>query len=145
LLAKAAEGCSYFISQTVYQTQATEQLLRDYLRGLPRRRHPTSTDCPDFRACWAEKDDQLSQVARRPDPVRDWDCYLQRRKPDRPSIEICRDNLERFLDHDYVSEIPLGINVESVSINRNEIDASVDLFRALDDVMRAKFGDQRRS
>jgi hypothetical protein len=44
-----------------------------------------------------------------------------------------------------VSEIPLGINVESVSINRNEIDASVDLFRALDDVMRAKFGDQRRS
>jgi hypothetical protein len=34
-------------------------------------------------------------------------------------------------------EIPLGVNVESVSINRDEIDASVDLLHALSEVMRA--------
>jgi len=52
------------------------------------------------------------------------------------SIEICRDNLRRILDHLYTREIPLGINVESVSINRDEIDASVDLFHALDEVIQ---------
>ena len=32
LLAKGLEGCSYFISQTVYHAPPTEALLRDYLR-----------------------------------------------------------------------------------------------------------------
>ena len=51
------------------------------------------------------------------------------------SIEICRDNLRRILDHPYARELPLGINVESVSINRDEIDASIDLFHALREVL----------
>jgi hypothetical protein len=46
MLAKGLQGCSYFISQTVYQPHATERLLRDYLRDCrgagvePRRRDP---------------------------------------------------------------------------------------------------------
>jgi hypothetical protein len=47
------------------------------------------------------------------------------------SIEVCCDTLRRILAHDYAGAIPLGVNVESVSINRDEIDASVDLFHAL--------------
>ena len=54
------------------------------------------------------------------------------------SIEICRDNLRRILDGAYATHIPLGINVESVSINRDEIDASVDLFHALKEVMAGR-------
>jgi hypothetical protein len=54
------------------------------------------------------------------------------------SIEICRDNLRRILDHPYAREIPLGVNVESVSINRDEIDASVDLVCALSEVMQGR-------
>jgi len=34
--------------------------------------------------------------------------------------------------------LPLGINVESVSINRDEIDASIDLFHALREVLAGK-------
>jgi hypothetical protein len=48
---------------------------------------------------------------------------------------ICRDNLRRILAHDWAREIPLGVNVESVSIVREEIDASVDLFHALAEVL----------
>ncbi|HEY5897725.1 MAG TPA: hypothetical protein VIV54_09190, partial [Burkholderiales bacterium] len=54
------------------------------------------------------------------------------------SIEICRDNLRRILEQPYAAEIPLGINVESVSINRDEIDASVDLFHALREIMSSR-------
>src|SRR5204862_284073 len=51
------------------------------------------------------------------------------------SIEICRDNLRRILDEPYAGEIPLGVNVESVSINRDEIDAGIELFHALREVL----------
>jgi hypothetical protein len=51
------------------------------------------------------------------------------------SIEICRDNLREILSQDYVAELPLGVNTESVSINKDEIDASIDLFQALKQVL----------
>ena len=143
LLAKAAEGCSYFISQTVYQTQATEQLLRDYLRdcrgaGIPPRRIVLT-----FAPAGREKTISFLKWLGVRIPSETESPITSATNPIARSIEICRDNLQRILDHDYVSEIPFGINVESVSINRDEIDASVDLFRAPDDVMRAKFGDHK--
>jgi len=39
---------------------------------------------------------------------------------------------------DGAAEVPLGVNVESVSINRDEIDASVDLLHALRETMAGK-------
>jgi hypothetical protein len=51
------------------------------------------------------------------------------------SIDICRENLRRILAHDWAREIPLGVNIESVSIVREEIEASVDLFHALAEVL----------
>src|SRR5258706_10831251 len=59
-------------------------------------------------------------------------------RPLAKSIEICCDNLRRILEQPYASKLPLGINVESVSINRDEIDASVDLFHALREVLAGK-------
>ena len=53
------------------------------------------------------------------------------------SIEICRDNLRRILEQPYAKEVPLGVSVESVSINRDEIDASIDLVHALAEVVGA--------
>jgi hypothetical protein len=59
-------------------------------------------------------------------------------RPLAKSIEICRDNLRRILDGAYASQVPLGVNVESVSINRDEIDASVELFHVLAQVMAGR-------
>ena len=59
-------------------------------------------------------------------------------RPIEKSIAICRDNLRRILDGRYAGEIPLGVNVESVSINRDEIDASVELFHALREVLAGR-------
>jgi len=54
------------------------------------------------------------------------------------SIRICRDNLRRILDGKYAASIPLGMNVESVSINRDEIDASVELFQVLSETLAGR-------
>lgn len=140
LLAKSIEGCSYFISQTVYNADATERLLTDYVRdcrgaGVQPRRVVLT-----FAPAGREKTIAFLKWLGVHIPLETESAIVGAANPIARSIEICGENLRRILDHDYVRQIPLGINVESVSINRDEIDASVDLFRALDGIAREKLG-----
>ncbi|MEW6689186.1 MAG: hypothetical protein AB1452_08870 [Pseudomonadota bacterium] len=131
LLAKGIEGCGYFISQTVYAPEATVRLLADYARdcrgaGVAPRRVVLT-----FSPVGREKTMAFLRWLGVNVPKSTAEAILGNASPLKKSIEICRENLRRILDHAYAREIPLGINVESVSINRDEIDASVDLFHAL--------------
>ena len=140
LLAKGIEGCSYFISQTVYHADATARLLRDYVRdcrgaGVQPRRIVLT-----FAPAGREKTITFLKWLGVNIPLETEAAILNSANPIARSIEICRDSLRRILDHDYARQIPLGINVESVSINRDEIDASVELFRVLGDVVREQLG-----
>ena len=136
LLAKGIEGCGYFISQTVYHADASVRLLADYARdcrgaGVKPRRIVLT-----FSPVGREKTMAFLNwlgVRIPPETAR---AILGAAKPLAKSIDICRDNLRRILEQPYAREIPLGINIESVSINKDEIDASVDLFQALSEVLR---------
>ena len=138
LLAKSIEGCSYFVSQTVYHAEASVRLLADYARdcrgaGVQPRRIVLT-----FAPVGREKTMQFLQWLGVRIPAVTAQDILNDSNPLKKSIEICRDNLRRILDHAYAREIPLGINIESLSINRDEIDASVDLFHVLQAVIAAR-------
>jgi hypothetical protein len=138
LLAKGLEGCSYFISQTVYHAPPTEKLLADYLRdcrgaGVEPRRVVLT-----FAPCGREKTMAFLHWLGVNVPGETARAILGAARPLAKSIEVCRDNLRRILDHPYAAEVPLGVNVESVSINRDEIDASIDLFHALREVLAGR-------
>jgi hypothetical protein len=138
LLAKGIEGCAYFISQTVYSARPTQRLLRDYLRDCRGAGSEPRRVVLTFAPCGREKTLAFLRwlgVNVAPDTER---AILGAADPLRKSIEICRDNLRRILDEPYAGEIPLGVNVESVSINRDEIDAGIDLFHALRAVLAGK-------
>jgi hypothetical protein len=138
LLAKGLEGCGYFISQTVYHAPPTQRLLADYVRDCRGAGIEPKRVILTFAPCGREKTLAFMRwlgVNIAPDTER---AILGAANPLRRSIEICRDNLRRILDGAYASEIPLGINVESVSINRDEIDASIDLFHALHEVLKGR-------
>ncbi|MGQ0656740.1 MAG: hypothetical protein ACT4NU_01380 [Chromatiales bacterium] len=140
MLAKSMEGCSYFISQTVYHAGQSIRLLRDYLRdcrgaGVDPRRVVLS-----FAPCGRERTMAFIRWLGVKVPTKTERAILSAPNPIGKSIDICRDNLRGILDHDYFNHIPLGINVESVSINRDEIDASVDLFH----VLAEEFENRRR-
>jgi hypothetical protein len=138
LLAKGIEGCGYFISQAVYHAPPTQQLLRDYLRdcrgaGVEPRRVVLT-----FAPVGREKTMLfLKWLGVHVPPATERDI-LGAASPLAKSIEICRDNLRRILDEPYAGDIPLGVNVESVSINRDEIDASVELFQVLKETLEGK-------
>jgi hypothetical protein len=135
LLAKGIEGCAYFISQTVYHAPPTQRLLADYLRDCRGAGTPPKRVILSFAPCGREKTLAFIRwlgVNVAPETER---AILGAASPLAKSIEICRDNLRRILDEPYARDIPLGVNVESVSINRDEIDASIDLFHALKEVL----------
>lgn len=135
LLAKGSDGCSYFVSQTVYHADATERLLADYVRDCRDAGVPTRRVVLTFAPAGRAKTIMFLKWLGVHIPDETETTILGAPNPSARSIEICCDNLRRILDHEYAREIPLGINVESVSINREEIDASVELFRSLSEVV----------
>jgi len=137
LLAKGIEGCGYFVSQTVYAAEATVRLLADYARdcrgaGVEPRRVVLT-----FSPVGREKTMEFLRWLGVNLPAETAQAILGSASPLKKSIDICRANLRRILEQPYAREIPLGINVESVSINRDEIDASIDLVHALSETLKA--------
>lgn len=138
MLAKGIEGCRYFISQAVYHAPPTQQLLRDYLRDCRGAGVDPCRVVLTFAPCGREKTLAFLRwlgVNVAPETER---AIFGAARPLARSIEICRDNLRRILDEPYRDAIPLGVNVESVSINREEIDASIELFHVLAETLAGR-------
>ncbi|SNT64379.1 5,10-methylenetetrahydrofolate reductase [Asanoa hainanensis] len=127
MLAKQGNGCAFFISQVVYDVGATKSLVSDYFyacreRGLtPQPVIFTLSVCGSLKTLaflrwlgvavprWLE-----NALTHAPDPLA-------------VSLDQCRANARDLADFCRTLEIPFGFNVESVSIRKAEIDASVTL------------------
>lgn len=137
MLAKMDQGCRFFITQAVYDPTSTKSLISDYalhLRALGRAPVPlilTFSPCGSLKTLdfmkwlgiafprWLEN--ELRHAA---DPLR-------------RSVDLCRQLLADVRDYAREKGIPIGINVESVSIRKAEIEASEELFLTLrDDLTR---------
>src|SRR4029079_4109946 len=130
-LAKQDRGCRFFITQSVYDAGSTKSLLSDYALSLQTsNRSPvpvvlTFSPCGSVRTLEFMKWLGISFPRWLENELRHSTDTLER------SIDLC----ERvFIDvHHYAREkyLPIGINVESVSIRKSEVDASVELFKRL--------------
>ena len=136
MLTKQGRGCSFFISQIVYNVDATKSLLSDYFyacadRGV--RPLPvifTLSVCGSLKTLaflkwlgvdvprWLE-----NSLQRSPDPLTD--SYVQCLTNARELAIFCRS-----------LGIPFGFNVESVSIRKVEIEASVLLAKEIRTMLR---------
>lgn len=131
MIDKASHGASFFISQTVYHAEATIRMLSDYARDCEEASVAPRRVVLTFAPVGREKTLAFMKwlgISIAPEIER---AIQSGGSPLAKSIEICHANLVRILEQDYVGRVPLGINVESVSINKDEINASVDLFQAL--------------
>jgi hypothetical protein len=136
MLQKAEDGCSFFITQAIYSPETTIQLLKDYWfdcqrsGAAPKRIVLTFTPCgqPKTLAFIKWLGVNVSQTTEQ--------AILSVADPLAKSIQICCETLSRILDEDVCRSLPLGINVESVSINKMEIDGSIELFNALHGVLQ---------
>jgi hypothetical protein len=135
MLAKQDAGCRFFITQSVYDAGSTKSLLSDYalsLQACGRSPAPvvfTFSPCGSVRTLEFMKWLGISFPRWLENELRHSADTLER------SIDLC----ERvFMDvQDYAREkrLPIGINVESVSIRKSEVDASVELYRRLSSLL----------
>jgi hypothetical protein len=135
ILAKIDQGCRFIVTQAVYDVTTTKSLLSDYALALAARGAAPVPVVITFSPCGSEKTLAFMKWLGISFPR--WLENELRHSPDilARSIKLCEAVFAELLEFAREKRIPLGINVESVSIRKAEIEASVALFQSL----RARF------
>ena len=135
MMRKQKAGAAWFVSQAVYDAEPTIRLLRDYAATCRQEhvapRRVVLTFCPVSRLKTMQFIQWLG--VRVPDQIQDE--ILQAKHPVEQSIQILCQHLETILQATAGLGVPLGINCESVSIFKAEIDGVHELFRRLQGIL----------
>lgn len=131
LLQKSAQGCEFFISQAVYNPQATIDLLTGYARECRQRGETPKRVILTFTPCGSQKTLEFMHWLGISVPAATRWRILDAEVPLSESIRICQNSLEQILGACLPLGLPLGLNIESLTNRKEEIDASIQLFRLL--------------
>jgi len=131
LLQKTELGMKFFTSQVVYQPNATIKLLQDYCQKCQELNVSPARIILTFAPCGHLKTLEFLRWLGVNFPLEVEREIFSAQSPLNKSLQVCCDNWRRILDSIALSNMPLGINVESLSIKKDEIDASIDLFHQL--------------
>lgn len=131
LFAKLAEGCGFFISQTVYDVQATKSLISDYALRFEAARIPAPPLILRFAPCGSLKTMEFMRWLGIAFPS--WMENELRHSHDilERSLDLCVEVASELAAFARSQGVPTGMNVESISIRKEEIEASMSLFRKL--------------
>ncbi|WP_426358392.1 methylenetetrahydrofolate reductase [Pseudocolwellia sp. HL-MZ19] len=131
LIEKHKQGCNFFISQAIYNPQATIDMLTRYAieckqQGLkPQRLILTFSPCGSKKTL--EFIDWLGVSVPEATSLR----ILNANNSLYESIRICVNSLQQILDAVLPYDLPLGLNIESLTNRKEEIDGSILLYKLL--------------
>lgn len=128
-LRKMDAGCSFFISQAVYSVVATKDVLSDLYYRARAAERPVPPVLITLSPCGSLK--TLAFLRWLGVVVPRWleNELTHAHDTLELSIDLCADMLRELQGYAASKGIPLGCNVESVSLRKAEIDASVELVR----------------
>lgn len=131
VLAKQDAGCRFFITQSVYDAASTKSLLSDYALLLQARGRPPAPIVLTFSPCGSVRTLEFMKWLGISFPR--WLENELRHSADtlERSIDLCESVFVDVQGYAREKHLPIGINVESVSIRKAEVEASVDLYRRL--------------
>ncbi|MEQ4300221.1 5,10-methylenetetrahydrofolate reductase [Plantactinospora sp. B6F1] len=136
MLAKQERGCTFFISQVVYDVGATKSLVSDYFYTCRSRGFEPQPVIFTLSVCGSLK--TLAFLRWLGVAVPRWleNALVHAPDPLTESLGQCRANARELADFCRGIGIPFGFNVESVSIRKEEIDASVQLAAEIGRMLR---------
>ncbi len=143
LLGKSGNGCGFFISQAVYNAQATIDLLSRYAHECKKLGQQPDRVILTFSPCGSAKTLDFIEWLGISVPEATSLRILDANKPLSESIRICRNSLEQILEACIPLGIPLGLNIESLTNRKEEIDASILLFKLLKATMDLKLAENQ--
>lgn len=131
LIAKQDAGCSFFVTQVVFDVNAAKNLVSDYRYAAADRGLATVPIVFTFSVCGSVK--TLEFLGWLGVDVPRWIQNDLRHADDtlQTSYEHALSAARELIGYCRDLGVPFGINVESVSIRRAEIEASVDLAQAI--------------
>lgn len=135
LIEKSRWGMQFFTSQVVYQPEATIQLLRDYCQQCQELNLSPVRIILTFAPCGHQKTLKFLKWLGVNFPSEIEREIFSARDPVQKSVEVCCRALKQILEAIAPTTVPLGINVESVSIKKDEIDAAIELFQELKKIL----------
>lgn len=127
MLSKQTQGCAFFISQVIYDIDATKSMLSDYFYTCLDRQIAPRPILFTLSICGSVK--TLAFLQWLGVNVPRWLENMLRHSADplAESYEQCLANARELITFCRRLRMPFGFNVESVSIRKVEIDASVAL------------------
>lgn len=131
MIEKDKQGCEYFISQAVYDAPATIDMLSKYARTCRKQNMRPRRIILTFSPCGSEQTmDFMKWLGVSIPQATRW-RILDSNRPLAESIKVCRANLNQIIEAVMPLNIPLGLNIESLTNRKEEIDASMRLYKLL--------------
>jgi hypothetical protein len=131
MIAKASWGAEWFITQGIYDADPTIRLLNEY-GALCREQNITPKKVIlSFAPCGRPKTMTFIRWLGMSVPAATEARIMESATPVAESVAIGCENLINILASTKGCGVPLGINVESLSIYKEEIDAAMTLFQKL--------------
>ena len=131
MVRKVQAGAKWFITQGVYHSKPIIRLIHDYASLCREKKITPSKLIITFAPCGRPKTMSFIKWLGMDVPQEIEDRIFKAEKPVAESILILSEVLTEILDETMGSGVPLGLNVESLSIFREEIDGAHELFQKL--------------
>lgn len=138
LLAKMEAGCAFFISQCVYSIESALNFLSDYQWNCKQNGIVKAPIIFTLTPCASEQTLQFMKWLGINVPI--WIQNHLKASDDmlQTSLDLCLRLADELIEYCRTNAIPFGFNIESVSIRKREIDASVQLFHAIQEKLALK-------
>jgi hypothetical protein len=140
ILGKSAAGCRFFVTQAVYDVTSTLSLLSDYALALAQTAAKPQPIVLTFCPCGSLKTLAFMKWLGIRFPRWLENELRFATDPLETSLRLCERTFLEVWGYAREKGIPIGVNIESVSIRKAEIDASVQLVQTLRGHMRRSLG-----
>ncbi|MCG3862624.1 MULTISPECIES: methylenetetrahydrofolate reductase [unclassified Photobacterium] len=131
LIEKYKQGCNFFISQAIYDTQATIDILTRYAIECKEQGLKPQRIILTFSPCGSAKTLEFIEWLGVSVPEATSLRILNAENPLHESIKMCCNSLNQILDAVVEYDLPLGLNIESLTNRKEEIDGSILLYKLL--------------
>ncbi len=124
---KMSQGCSFFVSQCVYNLHDTKNLLSDYYYHSREAGNKLAPIIFTLAPCGSLKTLQFMEWLGIEVPKWLYNDLRHAKDILQSSLDTCTHIAEEILNYAQIKQIPVGFNIESVSIKKEEIDAAQEL------------------
>lgn len=128
---KVDKGCSFFISQCVYDINYAKNFLSDYYYYAIYKEKELLPIIFSLTPCGSVKTLQFAKWLGIQIPKWLENDLFHTKDILSNSLDTCKNIALELLEFCNKKNIPIGFNIESVAINREEIDASIELLKWL--------------